>query len=84
MATHMHFTKRSKLIEIERLNNSVNGNPRMRLEFDNGITGITKSDAMWVYGIDNGWVDKPVTFEFHYTNAGKCIIDDAKLEKTNA
>jgi hypothetical protein len=84
MATHMHFTKRSKLIEIERLNNSVNGNPRMRLEFDNGITGITKSDAMWVYGIDDSWLGKSVTFEFHYTNAGKCIIDDAKLEKTNA
>ena len=84
MATHMHFTKRSKLIEIERLNNSVNGNPRMRLEFDNGIAGITKSDAMWAYGIDNSWVGKPITFEFHYTNAGKCIIDDAKLEKTHA
>lgn len=84
MATHMHFTKRSKLIDIERRNNSTNGNPKMLLEFDNGITGITKTDAMWVYGIDTSWIGQSVAFEFHYTNAGKCVIDDAKLEKTHA
>ena len=84
MATHMHFTKRSQLIDIERRNNSVNGNPKMLLEFANGITGITKTDAMWTYGIDSSWIGQSVMFEFHYTNAGKCIIDDAKLEKTHA
>lgn len=84
MATHMHFTKRSKLIDIERLNNSVNGNPRMKLGFANGITGITKSDAMWAYGIDPSWIGQSITFEFHYTNAGKCIIDDVTKEKAHA
>lgn len=84
MATHMHFTKRSQLIDIERRNNSTNGNPKIKLEFANGITGTTKTDAMWVYGVDTSWIGQSVTFEVHYTNAGKCIIDNAKLEKTHA
>lgn len=44
------------LHELERIGNTVNGNPRYRLHTDEG-TFLTQSDAGVVFGITN---DKPV------------------------
>ena len=38
---------------LERLNNSVNGNPRFRIYFTDGQTAVTQSDASIAYGLEN-------------------------------
>ena len=71
---YIQFTKALEVAELERLRNSRNGNPRYRIRFANGIEGTTKTDAGFVYGIHDGM--KAVTVRFHYTPAGRCVIDD--------
>ena len=72
--TYTQFTKATTVVAMERLKNSRNGNPRYRIAFSNGIIGTTRTDAGFVYGIHNGM--KQVTIRFHYTPAGRCVIDD--------
>lgn len=38
---------------LERLNLSVNGNPRFRIHFADGQTAITQTDAGFAYGLEN-------------------------------
>lgn len=38
---------------LERKRNSVNGNPRYRVGFDNGASHVTMSDGGFCYGITN-------------------------------
>jgi len=38
---------------LRQLNNSVNGNPRYNVTFDNGTNANTASDASFCYGIEN-------------------------------
>lgn len=47
-------TDEGVITHIERLNNSVNGNPAYRVHLDNGNVYRTKSDASVSYGINNG------------------------------
>jgi hypothetical protein len=79
MSSYVQFTKATEVENIERLRNSRNGNPRFRIQFKNGIEGVTKTDAGWAYAIHEGM--KNVTVKFHFTPKGKCIID-AMLEGT--
>lgn len=44
---------------LERLNNSVNGNPRYRL-YINGVSCVTKPDSAYAYDVEN-LKDKKVT-----------------------
>ena len=74
MTSYIQFTKATEIESIERLRNSRNGNPRFKIRCTNGIEGTTKTDAGWAYAIHDGM--KKVTVKFHYTPAGKCIIDD--------
>ena len=74
MSNYIRFTKVTEVESITRLRNSRNGNPRLRIRFHCGIEGTTPSDAGWVYGIHDGMT--VVTAKFHYTAAGRCIIDD--------
>jgi hypothetical protein len=62
---------------MEKLRNSRNGNPRYRMRFENGIEGRSKTDASWPYAVSDIWLNKPIIFHFHYTNSGRCIIDQA-------
>lgn len=73
---YVQFTKETEVADLERLRNSRNGNPRYRIGFTNGIEGTTKTDAGFVYGIHDGM--KAVAVRFHYTHAGRCIIDDVE------
>lgn len=74
MASYIQFTQPATVESIEKLRNSRNGNPRFKIRFTNGIEGTTKTDAGWAYAIHDGMTK--VTVKFHYTPAGKCIIDD--------
>jgi hypothetical protein len=38
---------------LERMRNSVNGNPKYRVGFDNGRSHVTMADAGFCYGITN-------------------------------
>lgn len=44
---------RTQIHSLQRLNNSVNGNPRYRVTFTDGGTADTQSDASINYGIGN-------------------------------
>ena len=55
---------------LERLNSSVNGNPRFRVHFTDGSSAETQSDAAVSYGLENREnfdTDVDVTF----TRAGR-------------
>ena len=55
---------------LERLNNSVNGNPRYRVRFTDGTVADTQSDASLNYGISNPeYRDVPLRVTF--TRAGR-------------
>lgn len=55
---------------LERINNSVWGNPRYRVYFTDGTSTLTMSDASINYGITNPeYRDVPVVFTF--TRAGR-------------
>jgi len=50
MAKRFAFT--ATVTHLRRMNNSVNGNPRYEVSFDNGRTLTTSSDHSFVYGIE--------------------------------
>lgn len=60
-----------KIIDhLERLNNSVNGNPRYRVHFTDGTSALTQSDAAVSYGIGNPEF-RGVPVEFKLSRAGR-------------
>lgn len=67
------------ITRAERLNNSVNGNPRYRLHFDDATTALTQSDSACAYELQNHAMIGG-TFEFTLTRAGRvCGIRKVKL-----
>ena len=71
-----------KVTGVQRLNNSVSGNPKYKFLFEGGGVATTPSDAGWVYSISQGtfflkWVD----ITYHMTKAGKSILDSITLNK---
>ena len=42
-----------RIDSLERLHNSVNGNPRFRVHFTDGSVAQTQSDASFNYGLTN-------------------------------
>jgi hypothetical protein len=68
-----------RIERLERLNSSVNGNPRFCIHFDDGTDAITSSDAAFCYGIENPeyhGTDLKVT----YSRAGR--VADVELAAT--
>lgn len=67
-----------KVIKLERLNNSVWGNPRYSVtikdEADNYFYAKTASEASCAYSIGNNYGKKKL-FHYHVTKAGNNIID---------
>jgi len=70
----VEFTKATMVKTIKRLTNSRNGNPRYKIEFENGVLGTTKPDAGFAYAIWDGM--KQVTVKYYYTQKGDCVITD--------
>lgn len=69
------------VIKLERLNNSVWGNPRysVTIKDESGFNFYAKtaSDASCGYSIAN-YYGKKKLFHYHITKAGNNIIDDIK------
>lgn len=58
------------VVRAERLHNSVNGNPRYRLHFDDATSALTQSDSACAYEITNYPVNgRPL--ELTLTRAGR-------------
>jgi len=67
---NLETVKGLKIDKLERMNNSVNGNPRFRVHFSNGLVSQTTVDDDLGYGIQN-YVGKErplldVEFGTHY------------------
>jgi hypothetical protein len=74
MSEYIQFQQATRVESIERLKNSVNGNPRFKVSFTNGVLGVTKNDAGFAYSIHAGM--GRVLVSYHFTASAKCIIDD--------
>jgi hypothetical protein len=68
------------IIRAERLNNSVNGNPRYRLYFADGSAHTTQSDSACTYDVEN-LAKHGATLELTLTRAGRvCRITNFAVE----
>ena len=66
---------------VERLNNSINGNPKYRFHTDDGVV-TTPSDSMYVYGLNvDSFYNKDVVIDYHLTTKGEAILDNITLKK---
>ena len=67
---------RANLLFVERLNNSINGNPRYSVVLETAdygvIRGVTMSDYGFVYNMPT--VGDLIICHFHYTKTGKIKI----------
>lgn len=65
------------IAQMDRLKNSVNGNPRYRIRFTDGTSGLTKVDAGFVYSLGESYVGKAVSvsWEQHGSALGDVITD---------
>ena len=67
---------------VQRLNNSVNGNPKYKFLFEGGGVATTPSDAGWVYAFSqHTFFQKWVDITYHVTKSGKNILDSITLNK---
>ena len=74
--------KTLKITNIEKLNNSIYGNPKRKIyaidENGNEYIGNTKTNGAIGYLIDYYSINRKYIFNFHYTNNGNLIFDYAK------
>ena len=71
----------AKLMNYEKGNNSVSGNPSYHASFSNGsegITGKTASNASCGYSLVNFRDGRACNVTYHITRAGNVIIDEIK------
>lgn len=81
----MKMEKTFKILTIERLNNSIYGNPRYRLtvEDENGeiLTGKTATNAALGYYVDYNWKGGKKVISYHYTKGGNLIFNRLTMSK---
>ena len=71
----------AKLVNYERRNNSIYGNPSWYVCFDNGtnsIMGKTASNAQCGYTVENFRDGRICNVNYHITKGGSTIIDGIK------
>ena len=77
-----HYKKNITILDLERLHNSVNGNPKWRIfaEDENGeiVRGETASDAACAYNLGYYSTGRKYKIEYHYTKNNNIIITRAK------
>ena len=73
------ITEIKRLTNIKRLNNSINGNPKFQLYFNNEVL-TTKSDSMIAYSISSNLINKELEINYHITKKGKSILDNYKIK----
>ena len=75
------MTIKGKIICIERLNNSIYGNPRFAIDllvdWHSLKCAKTAANAIIGYQICSSWEGKEKTFEAHFTRKGNLILDEA-------
>lgn len=69
---------RAKLLLVERLNNSVNGNPRYSVVLETADYGVIRGDTMSDYSFAYNMprVGESIICRFHYTKTGKVKFSD--------
>lgn len=74
-----YITKVLRVLDVDRLNNSVYGNPRQEIyaedEDGKSYRGNTASDASIGYQLSSYAVGNKYEFVFHRTSTGKIIFD---------
>jgi len=73
------ITEIKRLTNIKRLNNSINGNPKFQLYFNNEVL-TTKSDSMLAYSISSNLINKELEIKYHINKKGKSILDNYKIK----
>lgn len=66
----MTNTQIQRIDWLERMNCSVNGNPKYRVHFADGTSAVTSSDAGFCYAINNKEY-RDADLEVTYTAAGR-------------
>lgn len=73
------YTKNLKIVKIERINSSCNGNPayKMLVEDENGkqYEGRTASDAAIAYKLSTSDINQIYNIQYHYTKNDNIIFD---------
>lgn len=73
------YTKNLKIVKIERINSSCNGNPayKMLVEDENGkqYEGRTASDASIAYALSTSDINQIYNLQYHYTINNNIIFD---------
>ena len=68
-----------RILKIEKLNNSIYGNPCRRLivEDEEGeiLTGKTASNSVLGYKVADTWENEKKVLTYHYTKVGNLIFD---------
>lgn len=73
------YTKNLKIVKIERINSSCNGNPayKMLVEDENckQYEGRTASDASIAYALSTSYINQIYNIQYHYTKNNNIIFD---------
>lgn len=67
----MQATTIKRIERIQRLNSSVNGNPRFRFTFTDGEVADSMSDAAYCYAVGNPGMREDCTVVVEHTRAGR-------------
>lgn len=65
------------IAQMDRLKNSANGNPRYRIRFTDGTSGLTKVDAGFLFSLGESYVGRAVNVSWaqHGSALGDIITD---------
>ena len=73
------FKANLKILKVEKLNNSIYGNPCRRLitEREDGeiLVGKTATNAILGYEVSWTWEGEWKVLAYHFTKSGNCIFD---------
>lgn len=73
------FKANLKILKVEKLNNSIYGNPSYRLvvanKYDDVFVGKTATNAVLGYEVSYTWEGEWKVLAYHFTKSGNCIFD---------
>ena len=73
------FETETKVINVKRLKNSLQGNPKYEFNFNDVGLLTTPANAGWVYSFSTDtFLNKNVLIKYHITRTGRYILDEIK------
>ena len=73
------FKTKTKVINVKRLKNSLQGNPKYEFNFNDVGLLTTPANAGWVYSFPTDtFLNKNVLIKYHITRTGRYILDEIK------